>query len=1005
MKASQRLSSALALLIATVPVWAAAQGDPEGEGADAAGSASASASAAPAPPPPSDEDAEAAAAEAELAAEEARQRAAMAKAPEKGRGAITGRVTDTKFNEPLIEAQVLVVGTRYSTLTDLDGNFRLDLPPGRYTLRVLYELHQAARLANVTVTSGEVTPLDVQLVPDERAAQNDVIDVQMEVAAASQEATQLERRRSANVGDAVGRAEISRSTDRNAAEATQRVPGASVVGGRFVYVRGLGERYTNAQLNGAPLPSPEPDRQTVPLDLFPALVVDNINVVKTFTPDAPADFAGGSVRISTRELPRETLAQLSLGAGFNTESSLRRSLTARGSSTDWLGYDGGTRAFPSGMPDYQLGTGQRPDGTTIPPEEEARQGRAINSYMSAIRHTTLPNLSGSLVLGDSFRVGKEGKLGVLSAVNYGRSFVRRGDYHLRKFGPSIGAGSGPAFGKLEEFEGQVDVDQVRWGAFLSTAYSPTRDHTLSLGYFHSQAADLEVRDLEGEDLGADLRYHYTRLGYVSRGLDFIQARGDHTFEALGRGNLTWNATTSRASRAEPDARETRYNAIDGYGYAFSNGAASGSHFWSDQVERGYAGGIDWTQPLSQDEHTTKIKVGGLASTRDREFSARRFNFEANRRATRDQIGCPGAWDPSCPDRLFTNDNIGGDNTALLRLRESTRPSDEYTAGLRVYAAYAMADAALARDLRLIFGERIEVTRQFIRATDQNGAPISQEIKSTDGMPAAALVLAASSRSNLRVAWSRTIARPQVREIAPFGFTSSAGLYEVQGNPGLSLTRITNADLRFEHFPSSQDVLAFSFFFKRFDQPIEEVIKPASNGTVISYANAEAANLIGAEAEARHGLGFVNPALKDFSLFANVTLARSRVELSSESARVATNPSRPLSFQSPFIVNAALDWSNADLGLRARLLYNVFGRRISTVGTNGLPDVYEQPRHQLDLAVAKAFGKQFEMKLTATNLLSEPVRFTQGKTRESDDSNVVESYNVGQTYTLTGTLTF
>ncbi|MCC6217557.1 MAG: TonB-dependent receptor [Polyangiaceae bacterium] len=990
MSPRRALSTALAFTLAAAPpLTARAQGEGEGDA-----------------PPAGEPAAEGAPSDDELLAEA--EGGAPDTKPVAGKGVIWGRITDTKFREPIIEGQVSVVGLKAGALTDLEGRFRVEVPPGTWTLRVFYELHRPARIERITVKAGQVARVDVELVPDERVAEEDTQEVVTELERSGVEGQSLARRRSASVSDGLGRAEIARSPDKNAAEATQRVPGASVVGGRFVYVRGLGERYTNASLNGTPLPSPEPDRQTVPLDLFPSLVLEGVTISKSFTPDMAADFAGGSVRIETRELPKQRLFQVSLGVGFNTVTTFADRFTYRGSSTDWLGYDGGTRALPDELPDFPADAQQRPDGTPTTVEERTRWARSVNAYMSAQRTTSLPNGSASLVVGDSFRLG-EGKIGLLGALNYGRSYVRRHRYVQRTFTPTFATG-GVGYAAATEMRGAVDTDQVRWGGFATTAWEPTRDHRLVLGYFHSQAGDLEVRDLEGENFLTDERLHYTRLGYVSRSLDYYQLRGEHTLEGAGGAVLGWNLNHSVAVREEPDARETTYTLREPLGWIYATGAQSGSHFWSDQTERGYSGGVDWTQPLGTEARPTRVKVGGALSRRERDFTARRFFYDSSGAVPLDTYTCPGSsWDPSCPDRLFRDENIwAGPPEAPLRLRDSTRKTDDYTAGLDVYAGYVMTDTSLGKRLRLVAGERIEVTRQFVKTTDDRSGSevkVQERVRGTDLLPAAGLVFAATERSALRVSYGRTLARPQVREIAPFGFTSSYGAFEVQGNPDLKLTRIHNFDLRFEHFPTLKEVLAVSFFFKRFDDPIEEVVKPASNGTIISYDNADAANLLGVELEAREGLDFLTEALADFAVVGNLTFARSRVELSPESARVATNRSRPMSNQSPYILNLALDWADADLGMRARLLYNVYGRRITTVGTNRLPDVYEQPRNVLDFTAAKELGEHFEVKLAASNLLLSKFRTTQGKVRRPDESNVVESYETGQTYTLTATYTY
>jgi TonB-dependent receptor len=318
----------------------------------------------------------------------------------------------------------------------------------------------------------------------------------------------------------------------------------------------------------------------------------------------------------------------------------------------------------------------------------------------------------------------------------------------------------------------------------------------------------------------------------------------------------------------------------------------------------------------------------------------------------------------------------------------------------------MVDSQLTKSLRAVGGARIEKTNQrFVgfdpfdrQNTEQRG-----DIKKTDVLPALSLVYAANPKANTRFAVSQTLARPQLREISPSLSSTYTGALPIQGNPNLELTKITNADLRFEYFPTLREVLAFSFFYKHFEKPIEETISRGGQGGIITYENAGAADLLGLELEGRKTLEFLAPALKDFTLITNLTLATSQVELRADS--YATNSSRPLSYQSPFIVNVSLDYANQDTGTDVRLLYNVYGRRITSVGLGGLPDVYEQPRSVLDLTISQRIKKHFDVKLAAQNVLNTPTVFTQGESLADEDANVTRRYKLGSIFTLTGTYTY
>jgi outer membrane receptor protein involved in Fe transport len=913
-----------------------------------------------------------------------------ARPPPQGKGVVWGVVTDTELHEPLIEAAVLVSGTGFQTITDLDGRYRLELPPGTYTLRFLYELHRPARLVKVVVRPGRVFRYDMILEPEEGA--EDIIVVEAEVEEASVEGQMLSRQRATAVADSVGRTEIAKSADSNAAQAAQRVVGASVEGGRFVYVRGLGERYTNGLLNGAPLPSPEPDRAAVPLDLFPSQVLESVSINKTFTPDMPADFAGGSVNVQTREIPSKPLFSASASVGYDTAATFHDRLSHRGSNTDWLGFDSGKRALPREVPsDTLVDEGQtRPNGAPITEEDTIRIGRAMNTYMSPTQSFTPPNHSFGVVAGQGWQVGHESRLGAIASLNYGRSFERQKGiervYQLNASGE---------LSKFVDYHFESGTDKVRWGAMGSLTYELSASHQLRLIGLHSQLSDNGAESYEGFNAYHSADYHNDRLVFTSKALDFGELSGRHRFDALNRGTLDWNAALSSARRDEPNTRDLVYqwNTVR-EAWSYIDASDSGRHFFAKQSELAKGGGLNWTQPLTRGEPESRVKLGTAALLKDREFRARRFAFRQNARAARDpDFYCEGReFDPACSDKLFVPSNIG----SILHFVEGTEPTDAYDAALDVYSAYAMGDVALSRTVRLVAGGRLEVTRQSVDPVDQ--LRLTQQVEGTDPvrgadlkdstwLPAVSLVYSATPKSKLRVAASQTLARPQLRELAPFAFSNYFGARVEAGNPDLTLSHITNLDTRFEYFPTLGEVLATTVFFKYIKDPIERVIVPGDPGT-LTYRNSPHATLIGLELEARRKLDLLDEALRDFTLIANLTLSRSRVGVEQTGSDAAglgfmTSVSRPMMLHAPWVVNLALDYANQKLGFGARALYNVTGPRIVDIGTLGVPDEYIQPRHAVDVALTQRLAERLQAKLTVEDLLNTDMVITVGSKRSGE----------------------
>jgi TonB-dependent receptor len=639
----------------------------------------------------------------------------------------------------------------------------------------------------------------------------------------------------------------------------------------------------------------------------------------------------------------------------------------------------------------------------ISDEEVLAAGRSINSSMHPRTSFTAPNYSLSAVAGNGWSLPGDQRLGVLGTLNYGRSFRRR-SYHRVDFQPDVEAGTGRRIISPEnEFDGEQGEDKVNWGTLGSVSYWPSTKHRVTLTGLHTQLADATTNlslgayeNLQGPVQSAQLRY-------VSRALNLLQLRGEHDFPFLNKATLAWNASYSVASRDEPDTRTTAYNFNDvTNSWSATTNGSSGIHQFSEQSEKQRGGGLDWTQPLLSNPDRAKLKVGGLLSSRDRDYKARRFAFNKKLRGADTALfECGPVYELDCPDKLYQWGNVG---TSLSPI-ETTFPDDAYEATLDIYAGYGMLDFTLLDDFRIVAGARVEHTSQTIDPYSQytgGDASAGANIDSTDVLPALSLAYSVTKKTKFRAAVSQTLARPQIRELSPSTYNDYFGSKILSGNPQLQLTHIKNADLRFEAFPTPREVLAFSVFYKLFDAPIEPYV---TSNSIVTFQNAEAARLVGVEFEARKSFDFVTKALSDLSVIANLTLAHSQIEIDQDQGKagiIVTNEDRAMVNQAPYVVNVALDYANDPLGLNLRLLGNMVGKRIVQVGTNGLDDEYEQPRLSLDATASKSLGKHFQLRLNATNLLNAPVLFTLGKHRRADRETYRETE--GRVFALSATYT-
>ncbi len=875
---------------------------------------------------------------------------------------LRGRVTSRSDKSALPGAEVSVVGQRLVVAADEAGSFTLALPPGVHTLRVVADLHKPARIKNVRVFGGRVTTIEVALEPDEDAI-DELAPVEYEPDRNTAVGQVALRRNAAGATDAVGAQDIARSPDRSAADAVKRVVGASVVDGRYIVVRGLGDRYTSSLVDGLPVPSTEPDRTAIPLDMFPSLVISDLSIKKTYTADLPGQFAGGTLDIRTRKAPEKFTFLASLGVGLNGETTFARRPSYSGGSLDWLGVDDGTRKLPTSLPRDRI-TRLRPDGTVDPNLTD--YGKALATPIGLSDAMSLPSGTGSLLVGDTLKLGGQ-TLGYVASLGYTRRFQRRTNELLRTYGISPSRPNDLV--RFNDYRVDTGTDTVTVAGYGGLEWKPSPAHTISVVGLLSRNAEAESRRITGfnDEQQADVRDERQR--FVARQLMYGQLRGDHKIESLGRGELGWSLGFGRATSSEPDLRESVYVADAEQGLSFREGTQSGQHFFATQGETTRTVGLSYKQPIREGERPVKLELGGLASLRGRSFEARRFRFLRARSSPPEVFRRP-------PSELFTPDNVG----PALELEEWTRPTDLYAAKYDVLGGYFQADVSLHERIRVVLGQRLERSVQSIDSFDPFAADQSERVTSslerTDALPSANVTFKTSDRSNLRFAVSRTVSRPQLRELAPFIFSDFFGAREILGNPNLDRARIVNVDARAEFFPGEAQVLSASFFYKSFTSPIEPIILPTSRG-VLSYANARGAVNAGVELEARKSLGFVQKAVEELSLLGNVTLVHSRVELDPLAQGIQTTQTRPLAGQSPYVVNLALDWEHPGTKTRARILYNVYGARISQVGQNGLPDVFEQPRHLVDASVGQGIGEHVELKLSLENLFNAPVRFSQG----------------------------
>lgn len=865
---------------------------------------------------------------------------------QRGVTGVCGTVVDGATQEPLIDAPVTVVrGGTALARTDVDGRFELRLAPGIYDLRVRYELYQARRINGVAVVAGECTPVSLVLAAEAGTVEEVVVTARPDTR--REAAVLAERKKAPVVQDAISAQEISRTPDSDASDAVKRVVSATVVDDKYVYLRGLGGRYSTVLVNGVGLPSPDPDEYAVPLDLFPTSLLSNLNVVKTYSAELPGGFAGGTLEIETTPYPADFEAAVKLSVFGDTQSTFQTRRTYDGGSLDFLTFDDGTRALPDIVPRDRP---MREDFVTS--EFLVPATLSFNDEWSTKTAEALPNAGFEATVGDTTVVGGR-KLGWLASVDYAVAQKARPS-EVTKIDVD---------GPKESFENEQGTLAANLSGLVNLGLELDRGSDLALLALYTRSSDSDAIRAFGLSEERGQLVERSTLQFVARGMFFTQLRGDHRMgEAV---DLSWQGNFSWVDRYEPDTRNVTYEEIsEGSGiFAFSTReGSSGERFFSDLSDLSGGGGLDLTVPFG----SVRVRAGGAAQLSSRSYESRRFRFETL------------PTDPSVavlpPEILFDEPYVDTN----FALREATAWSDAYEATQGVYGGYAAVDAPLLRVVRLVAGLRYEhhtldlTAGSEFQVTDPQPGEDRAERSESALLPSANVVVAISPDANVRAGYSYTLSRPQFRELAPAVFVDWVRRRNITGNPDLETTRIHNADLRWEWFPGESEVLAASAFYKSFRDPIELVIVGAQAGD-LKYLNAGDAWAYGLEMEGRLRVGRFAGALRDFRAAANLALVRSEVDFGADRG-TQTSAQRPLQGQSPYVVNASLGWARG--GTEVTLLYNVYGERVVESGNDRLPDVYEQPFHRLDISASHRW-QGWRAKLSLANLLDSSVVLTQG----------------------------
>jgi TonB-dependent receptor len=932
-------------------------------------------------------------------------------------GSVYGIIVDANNGEELIGANLLLQGTTLGAASDLEGNYSIkSIPAGTYTLVASMIGYSKVTITNLEITNSKSLKLDISLKSE--AFETDEVLVTAKLLLDNEAGLLKNRQKSTTISDVISSEQISRSGSSDAGDALKKVVGSTVVDGKYVFVRGLGDRYSNTQLNGVELPSSDPNKKSFQLDLVPTNLLDNIITIKTFTPDKPGNFSGGIVDIGTKSYPERFTLKISGTTNYNSQATGNSNyLTYTGGSKDWLGVDDGTRAVPDVLSDFN---------TVIPRTQEARfnqeKAEQLNEYSKSFNGIMNTNTKSvpvhqnlSLSVGDQLSFGGESKLGYMGSLTYSRNYSFYENGTVGRYTVSdLGANELNTQLLVSDTKG---TSEANMGGLATLSYNFNNNQQIGANLFYSRSGISNSRSQSGiwpQEFGNEPNaplFNNLAINWIERDILNYQFRGQHFISELFNTSIDWTASFSNTNQDEPDYRLLSYSAQElangrtNYIIVGSGFDAPSRYFrYLEESSQNY--GLNFSIPFNQWEGmSSKLKFGAAYQNVDRNFKERIFAYEASNQLFNQLNGDL--------DLFFAQENVGISSVDTLGggtlrynfanvIRDNSRLRNNYSGDMQVFATYAMIEMPIFSDLKFIGGARLETTDLTLLSADSTFE--DGRIDENDLLPSLNLIYSLTENMNLRLSATETLARPNFREIAPYSTKEFVNDVELQGNPELERTLIQNYDIRWEWFTNPGEVFAISGFYKNLKNPIELSYAEGSSASnsIVQYKNVDKASIAGLEFELRLGLGNIIDELSNFYVGSNLSLIYSNIDIApSELAqRLAIDSTsattRVLQGQSPYVLNLDLSYVNESWGTVAGLYFNTFGERLSKVSANVNPDVYEQPAPLLNFTLSQKLIYNFTLNLGIKNLLNASYKEV---ARFKDQDYTFYEYKSGMTYSL------
>lgn len=968
-------------------------------------------------------------------------------------GSIRGTIIDSENGEAVFGATIVVRSEKKFAKTDFDGKYVLELPPGSY--QVEYQMYgYGPQTRSVTVVAGK--PVQINVTFGSQVLQT--VEVKDRAINESDASLLQLQKKTASVSDAIGSESIKKSPDSSAGEVVRRVTGITLIGGKYVFVRGLGERYSSTYLNDAYIPSTEPDKRVVPLDLFPASLIKNIRIIKSFVPEESAEFSGGLVKIETKEYPDDFIMTLGLGVGYNSNTTRNRWLTFKGG--DFIGRPTADQELPDlvkAVPNF------------LPFEPGSRFG-GINPQLISLGAITFPSQwtpdqtkapydkNFNFTIGKTFKLTESGqRLGIIYGTTHSVDYRFKRQKDVRYVPLALGPANlqdTTTINPIQTQDADLYVEERLFGNNLNLAYEPMAGQQFFLKNFYSVSSEKSVRDSKGTNNIDSFDFFSLTNDFISRQLFNSSLGGKHSLNlgSLSRPHtVDWQMNYGEANRDEPNLTQQVWRRTQGAPLSTIptrlGNNPDGTRFYSTSGDTVRSASLAYEIPFDQwNGLKSSFKVGGSALDRFKSFTFREFGSKSNVGSTAaDLYLVPGEIVFNPLEYVRTNANGLGNKTFSERQVEP----NAYDAYQKLHSYFGQVDLPLIPKLRFIGGARYEDSYQKVKTfvlkdqfdvrrpgygceygseferiaainnricpADNNGIG---EIRTRDVLPSANFVYEFIQDQNLRFGYSQTLTRPDFREMSPFAFTPYFGGDRIRGNPDLNRTYIHNYDFRYEYFMGGANYVGAGVFLKELSNPIELIGQPVAGqiSPFFTYANANKATIRGVEFDFRREFFdrfkfetnfFFIKSLVNVISWEQFTVGKAGLLDSNDRgfSYDPTNIRRPLQGQSDFVANFKFDvYLNKLKTTTIGLYYNYFGDRIFIVGANGTPDAYERGVGLTDLVFSHKMDDRLDFKFAAKNITDQRFRIYV-RDELLNEEKLFRSYREGVSFSMSASYKF